>query len=44
MPDGTPASAQFQADPRGDARIFCRRGYPGRWSAAATRRRGPDLL
>ena len=30
MPDGTPASAQFQADPRGDARIFCRKGYPGR--------------
>src|SRR5438045_4797174 len=25
MPDGTPASAQFQAEPRSDARIFCRR-------------------
>ncbi len=25
MPDGTPASLQFQAEPRGDARIFCRR-------------------
>jgi len=25
-PDGTPASLQFQAEPRGDARIFCRRG------------------
>jgi hypothetical protein len=45
-PGSTPASRQFQAEPRGDARVFCAVGghAAGRLGAALSRRRALNVL